>query len=513
MTERLILILGDQLSPSIASLKEANPQADVIVMGELHDEATYVKHHKKKIIFLFSAMRHFAEARRKEGWTVDYARLDDGPPHKSFTSLIEAAVKKHKPTCIRIVEPGEWRVKEEIERWSERLNITVDILEDDRFIASHAEFNAWAAGRKSLTMEYFYREMRRKTGLLMDGDNPVEGRWNFDADNRKKAPSDYAPPARLKKRPDKITKDVIALVEERFTDHFGAATPFWFAVTPKDAEAALDHFINDALPTFGDYQDAMVAGERFMAHSLLSFYMNAGLLDPLHVCRRAEAAYAAGDAPINAVEGFIRQIIGWREFIRGVYWREGPDYTRRNFFKDNRPLPDFYWTGDTDMACIADTVNASHDEAYAHHIQRLMVTGVFALIAGIDPFDVHEWYLSVYADAYEWVEAPNVIGMALFADGGVVGTKPYAASGAYINRMSNYCKDCRYSVSKKTEDDACPFNALYWDFLIRNRSKLEKNQRLSRIYQNWARMKDDVKTAYRTRAADILTSLDRGEKL
>ena len=505
----IILILGDQLTPSISSLKAGDKDRDVVVMGEVSAEAAYVGHHKKKIAFLFAAMRRFAEELRNLGWTVDYKRFDPDAPTECFTSLVSAALKAHgKDRAVLVTEPGEWRALRELQGLEDALRVEVDILDDDRFICSHQEFADWAEGRKSLRMEYFYREMRAKTGLLMDGDDPAEGRWNFDAENRKAADADvtFCAPARYD--PDETTLEVLSLVGEAFADNFGVLEPFWFATSRRDAEAARARFISEALPAFGDYQDAMVAGERFLNHSVLSLYINAGLLDPLETCRMAEKAYRDGRAPINSVEGFIRQIIGWREYVRGIYWREGDDYPSRNYFKAGKDLPDYFWTGDTGMACVKAAVDQTAQEAYAHHIQRLMVTGNFAMIAGVDPAQVHEWYLAVYADAYEWVEAPNVIGMSQFADGGLLATKPYAASGAYINRMSDYCKSCRYKVSKKTEDDACPFNALYWDFLIRNEKKLKDNGRLSRVYQNWARMDDDRNAAYRARAKSILKDLD-----
>ena len=506
--KRIILILGDQLSRDVSSLKGARKGKDVIVMGELADEARYVKHHKKKIAYVFSAMRHFAQALKKDGYAVEYQKYDQKNPARSFRELTAAAVRKHKPERIVVTEPGEHRLVRQMKRW--RLGVDVEMREDDRFICSHAEFNDWAEGRKTLRMEFFYREMRRKTGLLMDGDAPEGGQWNYDKENRKPARDDLFMPTPPRFKPDAVTKDVLDLVEDRFADHFGDLAPFWFAVTRKDALKALDYFIAEALPLFGDYQDAMLLEQKFLYHSVLSLYINSGLLAPLEVCARAEAAYREGHAPLNAVEGFIRQIIGWREYVRGVYHRGGEAYADQNFFENTRPLPDFYWTGKTGMACVRAAVMQTKEEAYAHHIQRLMVTGTFAMLAGIDPHDVHEWYLAVYADAYEWVEAPNVIGMSQYADGGGLASKPYAASGAYINRMSNYCKHCAYKVSKKTEDDACPFNALYWDFLARNKGKLEGNPRLGQPYRTWARMNDATKRAYRARAKDLLARLDSG---
>lgn len=504
---RLILILGDQLSLSLSSLQAADKAQDVILMAEVMEEATYVPHHKKKIAFLFSAMRHFAETLRQNGWTVDYVRLDDEGNSGSFSSEVKHAVKRHNTSHIIVTEPGEWRVKRMMESWQDGLGVPVHILEDDRFICSHAEFVDWAEGRKQLRMEYFYRDMRRKTDLLMDGEKPAGGKWNYDAENRKPAKADLFMPRPPRTKPDAITKEVLTLVADRFGGHFGDLEPFWFAVTAKGAEAALNHFIKHALPSFGDYQDAMIRDERFLYHSVLSHYINAGLLDPLAVCRRVEEAYHTGGVPLNAAEGFIRQVIGWREYVRGIYWLKMPGYVDENFFGHRRALPDFYWTAETDMACIRAAVNQTKTDAYAHHIQRLMVTGNFAMLAGIDPAQVHEWYLAVYADAYEWVELPNTLGMSQFADGGLLGSKPYAASGNYINKMSDYCDGCRYDVKKKTGENACPFNPLYWDFLIRNENVLRGNPRLGQVFRTWDRMAEDKKKAYRDSAAKFLKTL------
>ncbi|MEL7151713.1 MAG: cryptochrome/photolyase family protein, partial [Pseudomonadota bacterium] len=414
-----------------------------------------------------------------------------------------AASETHGTTDVIATRPGEWRLIQALDD----APLTITQLEDDRFVASHAEFDAWAEGRKELRMEYFYREMRRKTGLLMEGDKPVEGKWNFDHDNRKPAPGsvDFSGPMQF--TPDDITEEVLVLVEGRFAGNFGELRPFWFAVTREQARRALTHFIKGGLPKFGDYQDAMLADERFLWHSILSMYLNAGLLDPIEICEAAEAAYRDGRAPINAVEGFIRQIIGWREYMRGIYFREGPDYRARNVLNHTRKLPEFFWTADTDMRCIAQAVEQTRDEAYAHHIQRLMVTGNFALLAGIDPFEVHEWYLAVYADAYEWVEAPNVIGMSQFADGGIVGSKPYVSSGNYIDRMSNYCGDCAYSVKTKLGEGACPFNLLYWAFLNRHRERFAKNPRMANMYRTWDRMDADRRETILAEAEVFLEGL------
>ncbi len=506
-TRNLILILGDQLSPDLASIKACDQTRDRILMVEVREEATYVKHHKKKIGFLFSAMRHFAEALTNAGWQVDYVRLDEKDNTHSFSGEVERAVGRHKPQGLVVTEPGEWRLRAAMDGWSEAFDLPVEILDDDRFLCSRDAFTDWAEGRKQLRMEYFYREMRRKTGLLMDGDKPEGGKWNFDSENRKPAKAGLFMPRPARFEPDDMTAEVLSLVESRFDDHFGDLAPFWFAVTSEQAETALDHFIEKALPFFGDYQDAMLKDERFLYHSILSVYINAGLLDALTVCRRVETEYREGRVPLNAAEGFIRQIIGWREYVRGIYWLKMPDYVDKNFFEAERPLPNFYWTAETDMACLKAAVTQTREEAYAHHIQRLMVTGNFAMLAGVEPRQVHEWYLMVYADAYEWVELPNTLGMSQFADGGLLGSKPYAASGNYINKMSDYCADCRYEVKQKTGDDACPFNPLYWDFLIRNEDKLRGNPRLAQVYRTWERMSDDKKSEYLKSAEKILAAL------
>jgi deoxyribodipyrimidine photolyase-related protein len=341
----------------------------------------------------------------------------------------------------------------------------------------------------------------------MEDGEPAGGNWNYDAENRKPAKANLFMPKPHRVEPDPITEEVLTLVADRFAGNFGDLEPFWFAVTREQAEAAREYFIAEALPDFGDYQDAMLAGEKFLYHSLLSFYINAGLLDPLETCRMAEEAWKAGNAPLNAVEGFIRQIIGWREYVRGIYWLKMPDYLELNFLEADRPLPDFYWTGETDLACLSAAITQTKEEAYAHHIQRLMLTGNFVLLAGIDPKAVHEWYLAVYADAYEWVELPNTLGMSQYADGGLLGTKPYAAGGNYISKMSDYCDACRYDVKQKSGPDACPFNSLYWDFVSRNADKLRTNPRMARIYSTWDRMKDDRQAEYLETAADFLRTL------
>lgn len=504
----LIPILGDQLSLGISSLQGADQATTRILMMEVAEETTYVRHHKQKIAYIFSAMRHHAAALRAVGWTVDYVTLDDPDSVGSFTGEIARAVACLNPDRIVVTEAGEWRVQAMLEAWETVFGLPVEIRADDRFLASHAEFGAWAEGRKALRMEFFYREMRRKTALLMDGDQPVGGQWNFDHDNRKPAKSDLLMPRPLAFAPDAITRDVLALVADRFADHPGTLDGFEWAVTRDDALRQQAQFLDHALAQFGDYQDAMLTGEPHLWHSILSPYLNSGLLDPLALCRAVAERYAAGKVPLNAAEGYIRQIIGWREYVRGIYWREGPDYVDRNFLEAHRPLPAYYWTGETDMHCMAESIGQTLSLAHAHHIQRLMVTGNFALLIGADPAAVHRWYLEIYIDAYEWVELPNTLGMSQFGDGGLLASKPYASSGAYIDRMSDYCRSCRYDVKQRIGPDACPFNALYWDFLARNEDKLERNQRLAMPYRTWAKMDDAVKRDLRASAKAFLDTLD-----
>lgn len=504
---RLILVLGDQLSLTLSALRDADKDRDVILMAEVAEEASYVPHHKKKIAFLFSAMRHHADLLRRNGWTVRYVLLDDNDNKGTLPNQLRHELATTDLSQVVMTEPGEYRLKQGLRDWAAQKGVPLDMREDTRFVCTHAEFRTWTQGRKQLRMEYFYREMRRKTGLLMNGDAPEGGKWNYDAENRKSAKGDLFMPQPRHVSPDGITKDVSTLVSARFAKNFGSLEPFWLAVTRDDALAALEHFAQTALPQFGDYQDAMLTDEPFLYHSVLAQYLNAGLLEPLEICRRVERAYYDGDAPLNAVEGYIRQIIGWREYVRGIYWLKMPGYTDENFLDATRSLPTFYWTAQTDMACMAAAISQTRDHAYAHHIQRLMVTGNFAMLAGIDPHEVHEWYLAVYADAYEWVEAPNVIGMSQFADGGLLASKPYAASGNYINKMSDHCQTCRYDVKQKTGPDACPFNPLYWDFLLRNEDKLRGNPRLGHAYRTWDRMSAEKQHAYRSSAAVVLDGL------
>ncbi len=506
----LRLVLGDQLSPNLAALADLAP-GDIVLMAEVMDECTYVAHHAKKIVLVLAAMRHFAADLRARGVAVDYIRLDDPENSQSLRGEMLRAVARRRIDRVVVTEPGEWRLLDDMRGWQTAAGCEVEIRDDDRFLCSARQFRAWAAGKRSLRMEFFYRDMRRRYGVLMEGEQPAGGQWNYDAENRKKLPASIAAPDVAGFQPDGVTREVIALVAARFANHFGSVDGFSLPVTARDAARVLDDFIAHRLASFGDWQDAMKADAPFLFHSLISTSLNLGLLSPLDIVRRAEAAWRDGIAPLNAVEGFIRQILGWREFIRGVYWLRMPEYGGLNALDAHRKLPWFYWSGETRMRCLAQAIGQTRAHAYAHHIQRLMITGNFALLAGLDPDAVDEWYLVVYADAYQWVEMPNTRGMALFADGGIVGSKPYAASGAYINRMSDYCRGCAYDVTDATGGNACPFNFLYWDFMARHAERLAANTRMAMPLRNLARMAPERLAAIRKLAAAFLAAMDAGE--
>jgi len=503
----LLLITGDQLSPQLASLKAADRQTDTLLMVEVAEEARSVLHHPKKLVFIFSAMRHFAEQLQENGWNIDYIKLEDPDNSQNFAGEIRRALTRHNANRLLLTAASEWRVLEMMRQWRDELDIPVEILEDDRFLCSTARFEAWASERKQLRMEYFYREMRRDWQILLEGDKPAGGKWNFDSENRKPPRDGLTVPPIPKITPDAITADVIELVATRFADHPGEIGGFSYATTHAEAEQHLAHFITHRLADFGSWQDAMLADQPFMFHALIGLYLNIGLLSPLDCIKQAEQAWQDGRVAINAAEGFIRQILGWREYVRGLYWLSMPDYARLNHLQAERPLPGFFWNGQTEMRCLSITVTQTLENAYAHHIQRLMVTGNFALLAGLSPRAVNDWYLAVYADAFEWVELPNVTGMALYADGGIMASKPYAASGAYINRMSDYCRGCAYNPAEKLSENSCPFNYLYWDFIARHEDKWQANARMGMMVRSWHKMEAGTQQALRGKAADFLAKL------
>ncbi|MCU7554153.1 cryptochrome/photolyase family protein [Alteromonas sp. ASW11-19] len=514
MSASLRLILGDQLTASLPIIEEADQSRDVFLLAEVREEATYVKHHKLKIAFLFSAMRHFAEQLTSDGFKVVYCRYDDSENQGSLLQQVKHTLSENSELSeVMVTEPGEYRLQQSMYQWEYQLGFPVTVLEDPRFFSTPEDFTQWAKGRKQLRMEFFYREMRKRYHVLMDGDAPVGGKWNYDAQNREPMPASEQVPAPCTFNPDPITRDVIELVEQHFPDHFGDTKNFYFAVTREQALEVLDTFINERLPTFGKYQDAMVEGKPWLYHSHISFYINCGLLMPKEVIERAQNAYYNDGAPLNSAEGFIRQVLGWREFVRGFYWHFMPQLKSENFFNHHRKLPAFFWTGETNMNCLRQCIKETRDNAYAHHIQRLMVLGNFCQLTGLSPQEVQEWYLLVYADAYEWVELPNVAGMVLFADGGNLASKPYISSGSYINKMSDYCKNCGYKVTKKVGDDACPFNYLYWRFIDEHEDKLRSNHRMAMMYRTYDKMTQEKLDATRTSAAIFLQKLSKDEEV
>lgn len=509
----LRLVLGDQLSHNISCLHGIDKHNDGVLMAEVREEATYVKHHKKKIAFLFSAMRHFAEELQQNDIDVAYIDYAHEENHGSLKEQVKYELAQGNYQQLIVTHPGEYRLLNDMQSWSKEFDIDVDIRPDNRFLVDTDFFSNWAEGKKQLRMEFFYREIRRLTGYLVEDGKPVGGKWNYDAQNRETMPKNKRVPESHNVEPDDITRDVLKLVAEHFPDHFGKLDNFHYAVTRNDALCVLERFIGERLQDFGRYQDAMVSGEPWMFHSHISFYLNCGLLEVNEVVDAAIDAYDSGDIPLNSVEGFVRQVIGWREYIRGFYWHFMPNLAKKNALNAQRDLPLLYWSGDTKMNCIKQCVQETKANAYAHHIQRLMVLGNFALLAGVKPEQVNEWFLIVYADAYEWVELPNVSSMILFADNGNLASKPYAASGSYINKMSDYCKSCEYSVKEKTGHQACPFNYLYWHFVHRHRDKLESNPRMAMIYRTMAKM-DETKIAHMLEDADkFLMQLSNNEKV
>ena len=488
----LILVLGDQLDLVHGALREARPGVDTIVMAEVAEEASYVRHNRHKIAFIFSAMRHFRDELRERGFDVLYYPYQSGLG--SLHQAVLAALEERSVDSVRCCEPGEYRLLHEMRQW--RLPLAFELLEDDRFLASHEDFAAWATGRKQLRMEYFYRLMRRKYRILLDeSGKPAGGRWNYDSENRRGWRNRDSVPSRPVFEIDSITAEVIELVDREFPDHPGDLEQFYLGVTAEQAESQFQWFIEGGLPRFGRYQDAMAEESPWLFHALVSMYLNTGLLDALQVCRAVESAWREGRCELAAAEGFIRQVLGWREYVRGIYWMTAPDYAERNALRAQRPLPGWFWTGDIDLRCLEVAVRSSLQLGYAHHIQRLMVIGNFALLTGLDVAEVCAWYLAVYVDAFEWVELPNTLGMALYADDGLMASKPYAASGKYIQRQGNHCAQCRYDPAKQTGSGACPYNSLYWHFIARNAAHFADNPRLSLAINNWRRKTEEERVA------------------
>jgi deoxyribodipyrimidine photolyase-related protein len=477
----VIFVLPDQCSTELAPFDDADPSAEAVCMAEI-DPATADGNeaHRQRLAVIFAAMRHFRDRLREKGFSVHYQRVGAENAATSQAEFLTEKISELQPKTVTVSEPSGRELLADLQDAAAESRAELDVREDPTFLCAMEDFRAWADGRKRMTMEYFYREQRRAYGYLMNGDQPAGGDWNFDEDNREsfdEAPQGIKAPVQF--RPDDRTQKTIADVESAFPDAYGQTASFAYPVTPEEARRAVRDFVEHRLPSFGTYQDAMWTNAPFLYHSRLSAAINLRLVTPRYVLDRAEEAYRDGDAPINAVEGFVRQILGWREFVRGVYWTSGPDYEKRNALNARRELPDLFWTGDTDMRCMSDCIGELNEHAYLHHIQRLMVTGLFGMLYGVKPQAMNDWHLAMYADAWPWVSAPNMVGMSQYADGGTVGTKPYAASGNYINKMSNYCANCSYDYREATGEDACPFTTLYWDFLLQHEDEFQDNPRMN----------------------------------
>ncbi len=507
---KLILILGDQLWHANPALRTLDPNSDTVVMIEAPGESSHVWSSKPRTAMFLSAMRHFAQELRAAKVPLIYVGLGDDADRPALIDRLENVIVQHQPELLVVTQPGEYRLLVALQKLCAKLKLALDIKEDTHFLSTPDEFARWAAKYKQLRMEFFYRVMRAKHGVLMQGDEPEGGQWNYDAENRqgfpKSGPGNIPAPAHF--APDAITREVFADINALLPDHPGALDDFAWPVTRAQALHALDQFIKTRLPQFGPYQDAMWTNTPFGWHSMISAALNLHLLDPREVIAAAETAYRNGGVPLPSVEGFIRQILGWREFIRGVYWLHMPQMREANHFKHTRKLPGWYWTGQTGMACMRDTIGQTLRYGYAHHIQRLMVTGQFGILAELDPAQVSDWYLAVYVDAVEWAELPNVAGMALYADGGRFTSKPYIASGQYIKRMSNYCAGCQYKPEKRTGSDACPVSTLYWNFLDKHEAALTKNPRTVLMAKSVGRLEEAERQAIRDQARQTLDNLD-----
>ncbi len=508
----LRLILGDQLNHHHSWYNEVNND-HIYVMMEMGQELTYITHHIQKVVAFFLAMREFAKHLKSEGHQVIYLKLDDPKNSQNLTENLQRLIKENSIEHFEYQLPDEYRLDQQLSTLCEQLEISVEAADTEHFLTTRTELADFFKGKKTLLMESFYRMMRKKHEVLMEGSQPIGGKWNYDHENRKKAPKGtYFP------NPKSFNKNVVEitdLLQKEGIKTIGHIDPkhFIWPVSRAESLNLLDFFVSDCLPFFGKYQDAMTTEGWSLFHSRLSFAINAKLLHPMEVIRKVEQHGQANQErfPLAAVEGFIRQILGWREYMRGVYWMHMPDYAQKNFFDHQRPLPQWFWTGKTKMKCLSHAIEQSLNYAYAHHIQRLMVTGNFALLAGIHPDEVDQWYLGIYIDAIEWVEITNTRGMSQFADGGIIASKPYVSSGNYINKMSDYCGQCAYLVKDKTGENACPFNLLYWHFLDRHRDRFGQNPRMGNIYRTWDRMAEDRRDTILRDAEAFLSRLDAGE--
>ena len=506
----LRLILGDQLNAAHSWFQQTDDEVWYVMM-EMRQETDYVMHHVQKVVAFFKAMRAFAAEREAEGHQVIYYRLDHPNNAQSLPENIRHLVEEYGFERFEYQLPDEYRLDEQLRELGESLGLAYQAVDSEHFLTERHELAEMFKGKKTYLLETFYRNMRKRYDVMMEDEKtPLTGQWNYDADNRKSYDGEVPVPEPL--RFDDDVSEIVQLLEAQGVKTFGEIDPhnFLWPTTRAEAEQALDFFLEKCLPHFGTYQDALTREYWSLFHARLSFPINSKILHPLYVTRKTVEYWEQhqDEISISQVEGFVRQIIGWREYMRGVYWAHMPEYAEKNFFNHDRKLPEWYWTGDTKMNCLHHAIRNSLDHAYAHHIQRLMVTGNFALLAGVDPDELDRWYLGIYIDAIEWVEITNTRGMSQFADGGLVGTKPYVSSANYIDKMSDYCKGCHYSKTKKHGDKACPFNSLYWHFYERNRDKLEKNPRIGFVYPTLNKMKSDNKQKMMAQAEAYLADLD-----
>lgn len=501
----LALVLGDQLDRDGPALRGLDPARDAVWMAEVRGESTHVWSHVQRTALFLAAMRHCAADLRARGLRVVYQEIGDDGAAATLGAALARDLALLRPERAVVAEAGDFRVERDLRETCAAAGVPLDVLPDTHFLCSRAEFADHARGRRQLRLEFFYREMRRRHGVLLDDGEPCGGSWNYDAENRGAFGRDGPGlvPRHAAFPPDEVTRRALDDVRRHFPGHPGSLDAFDWPVTPAQAREALRDFIDNRLADFGRYQDAMWSGQPVLWHARISAALNLKLLDPREAIRAAEAAYRAGRVPLASAEGFIRQILGWREYVRGIYGLKMPGYAELNALGATEPLPAFYWTGATEMRCLRETIGQTLRLAYAHHIQRLMVTGLYALLHGVRPQEVHAWYLAVYADAVEWVELPNTLGMSQYADGGLLASKPYVATGKYIERMSDACRGCRFRPERATGDDACPFTTLYWDFLMRHEARLARNPRMALQVRNLARLGPEERDAIRSRAAEL----------
>ena len=509
MSKTLRLILGDQLNSNHSWFSEVDSSV-VYVMMEIRTETDYAKHHIQKVVGFFSAMRSFAKSLQSAKHNLIYIHLNDENNLQSFDKNIENLISGHQITNFEYQFPDEYRLDKILKDFCEKLTIKSTVVDSEHFFSSRNELGDFFEGKKTFLMESFYRNMRKKHDVLMENDKPLTGKWNYDEDNRKKLPKNHKPITPLVFNNN--VSEIIAEIHKTDIKTIGTidAENFVWPINRKQSLELLDFFVTECLSLFGSYQDAMTPNEWSLYHSRISFSMNIKMISPQEVIEKAIAEWRKRPDEIeyNQLEGFVRQIIGWREYMRGIYWLKMPEYATLNFFNNQEKLPDWFWTGKTKMLCLKDSIKQSLDYAYAHHIQRLMITGNFALLAGIHPDEVDAWYLGIYIDAIEWVEITNTRGMSQFADGGIVGSKPYVSSASYIDKMSNYCGSCFYEKAVKTGDKACPFNSLYWNFYDKNEDKLGKNPRIGMMYNVWRKMNPDAKTALLEQADFYLKNIN-----